>query len=167
MTTSHFTLSLLILVFVGIPIVFPNLQWDTKNEDGCSDHNSSCADCISASKLNETPVCYFCGNSCIALDHKSIFTNPKCPLTELFVGQCDLNLISLIVVISSSVLCCCSTCCTTLILICCCCCCFQKKRDAPKPVTRPHYTRLINRDTFERQRMREEKRREIRERYEI
>ena len=165
--TSHLTLYLIILLFVGIQVVFPFLQLDTKKEDICSDHNDNCTDCISASRFNETLICYFCGNSCIPMDHKSVFTNPECSLTELYVGQCDLNLISLIVVVAFSGLCFCCTCCATLIVICCCCCCCQKRRSAPKPIARPHYTRLINRDTFERQKMREEKRREIRERYEV
>ena len=165
--TSHLTRFLIILVFVGIPVVFPYLQWDTKKEDGCSNHNGSCTDCISASQLNQTLICYFCGNSCMTVDHKSILTSPKCSLNDLYVGQCDLNLISLIFVVAFSVLCFCFTCCTTLVVICCCCCCFQKRKSEPKPIARPNYTRLINRDSFERQKMREEKRREIRERYEI
>ena len=165
--TSYLAIYLIILVSVGVTIV-SNLQLETRKDDSCSDHSDNCTDCVSASKLNETLVCYFCGNSCETLDHNSVFSNPKCSLTELYVGQCDLNFISLIVVISLSLLCCCFTCCMMLITICCCCCCcFQKRRSTPNPVTRPHYTRLINRDTFERQRLREEKIREIKEHYDV
>ena len=163
--TSRVAVSLLILA-ICLPTAGSYL-WNSdinSMSEKCGQHNGSCADCISATQLNLSLLCYFCGNSCIAADYTSITSKQECYLNEFYVGQCSLNLLSIIVLATLACLCCCGTCFMVALLICCCCCCKTRR---PKAISHPKqaYSRLINRDSLERQKMRDDRSRVIRERY--
>ena len=164
--TSYILVSVLILA-ISIPTLssyLRNSDIDSRSEN-CGKHNGSCIDCISASRLNISQLCYFCGNSCVAADYTFINSIQDCYLSEFYVGQCRLNLFSILVLAVLACLFCCGSCILFVIIICCCCCCCQTRRAKRESHSTPVYTRLINRDSYERQKMREERTQEIRDRY--
>ena len=165
--TSHALVSLLILVIClpAVSLFLTNSDSDSKSGN-CGQHNGSCLDCISATQLNQSQFCYFCADSCLAVDYTSIFSNQHCYLNDFYVGQCDLNLLTLIILVVMALVCCCGSC-VCVVIICCCCCCCQNRSSKHTSAPMTTYTRLINRDSFERQKMREERTRDIRDRYDL
>ena len=91
---------------------------DIKSTNTCAIFNGSCSDCITKSQGE----CYYCGNECIEAGGITNFFS-RCPLNEFYTGQCNLNLLGIIILSCLGFLCCCCYCGCCSVLICCCCCC--------------------------------------------